>query len=52
MVLKASQAYYLAMHSLLRLHILKAPSRVEREQEKKKVQLQAKIEAHNTEKKI
>lgn len=51
MVRKASQAYYLAMHSLLRLHILKAQSRL-KEGERKKVQLQAKIEAYNTEKKI
>lgn len=35
MVLKASQAYYLAMHSLLRLHLLKAPSWLNREGEKK-----------------
>lgn len=51
MVLKASQAYYLAMHSLLRLHILKAPSWLNREGGKK-VQLQAKTKEHNTEKKM
>lgn len=52
MALKASQAYYLAMHSLLRLHILKAPARVEREEGKKKCSFKLKFEAHNTEKKI